>query len=328
MQLNLNIQIPPVTSLITYNSTIALFGSCFTENIWNYFNKACFTAQYNSHGILFNPMSVCKAINDCVEKKEYVYEDLFYQNEIYNSWYHHSDFSDIDASIALQKINSSISFFHEYLKKTDCIIITLGSAFAYELIEKKIWVSNNHRAPMQWFTKKLLPTATIINELSQTIQQLKKHSISNNLQVIFTISPVRHIRDGVIDNNRSKSRLIEAIHTVCEIDNSIYYFPSYEIVIDVLRDYRFYDIDMVHPNFAATQYVWEKFVENCITSEAKSFMPEFESLSKALAHKPFHPKTKAHQCFLDIHLTKAQELTTQFPNLNLDAFIDYFSKKA
>jgi hypothetical protein len=326
MQFQLPLQIAPLPQPITYQSRISLFGSCFTENIWNYMHKACFTAHFNSHGIVFNPMSVSKAIQDCVQHKIYTTADLFYLNEIYNSWYHHSDFSDIDATVALEKINHSISFFHTYLQQSDCLIITLGSAFVYQHIEQQIYVSNNHRAPAQWFEKQLLSVEEIVTEMRTTLQQLRAHNQSKSLQIIFTISPVRHIRDGVVDNNRSKARLIEAVHTLCATEADCYYFPAYEMVIDVLRDYRFYDIDMVHPNFAATQYVWEKFSESCLSDETKLFVPQFTALSQAMAHKPFQPRTQAHQQFLETHLQKTLGLAQQFPHLDLQRFVTYFGQ--
>ncbi|HET6769201.1 MAG TPA: GSCFA domain-containing protein, partial [Chitinophagaceae bacterium] len=146
-----------------------------------------------------------------------------------------------------------------------------------------------------------------------------------NLKIIFTISPVRHIRDGVIDNNRSKARLIEAVHHTVDKFPGLYYFPAYELVIDVLRDYRFYDIDMVHPNYAATEFVMEKFREYFVDEESQQLMEEIKKIVIARKHKAFQPETNAHRLFLKAQFEKANDLQVKYPFLDLTEEIAYFS---
>ncbi len=322
MNFQLDITIPFLEPRIQHQSKILLIGSCFTEHMTNFLNRTKFGTVQNSHGILFNPLSVCKALQDVIDNKVYTEDDLFFLNEYWHSWYHHSDFSDMDKDKALHKINSSIQSQHQFLKKADFVFITLGSAFAYRLIDKNIVVSNNHRAPSQWFTKELLDIKIIEEALKKNQQQL--HVYNPSLQLVFTVSPVRHIRDGVIENNRSKARLLEAIHSL----SNIYYFPAYELVIDILRDYRFYDIDMVHPNYQATAFVWEKFTEHCINPNCIPLMKQMEQLYKAKNHRSKNTNSEAHKKFLKEHYDLCLALKAEFSYLDLEEEMEVFGRQA
>jgi hypothetical protein len=272
----------------------------------------------NSHGVLFNPLSVCKALDDLVENKKYTADDLFLLNEYYHSWFFHSDFSCLDAQESLQKINDSISAQHQFLKEADAVFITLGSSYAYYLLDENIYVNNNHRAPMNHFRKDLLSIEVMTNALIAMQEKLK--AFNPKLKFVYTVSPVRHSRDGVIENNRSKARLLETVHSL----PNQYYFPSYELVIDVLRDYRFYDIDLVHPNYPATAYVWEQFKIHCIEPNCFPLMKKLEQLHKAKNHKPKDTQSQAHQQFLKDHLQLCNELKTTFPYLHLEEEMNHF----
>ncbi len=313
------IHIPKLQSPILHKHQILLTGSCFTEHMSNFLSRAKIRSMQNSHGIMFNPLSLCVALRDIVEAKKYTQQDLFFHNEYWHSWNHHSDFSFRDPEQAIANINKSIQTQHEFLKQADVLIITLGSAFAYYHLEEKRYVSNNHRTPLNWFRKDLLSSEFMIQELQQCMDALKK--INPTLQCIFTISPVRHTRDGVIENNRSKARLLETVHALKEI----YYFPSYEIMIDVLRDYRFYDSDLVHPNYQATQYIWEQFLTHCIHPDAKLVIEQCEKLFKAMHHKPKDANSLAHAAFKKENLQLCQSLQQAYPYINLQQEIDYFS---
>jgi hypothetical protein len=177
-------------------------------------------------------------------------------------------------------------------------------------------VANNHRTPAGWFNKHLLTIEETTTMLDNCLHQL--FQFNPNIKVIFTVSPVRHIRDGVIDNNRSKARLIEVVHHLVNKFDRLYYFPAYELVIDVLRDYRFYDIDMVHPNYQATSFVLDKFMRHFVDEKAQQLAEEIKKIVIARKHKPFQPSTEAHKKFLKAHLEKAQELQRKYPFLNLD----------
>ena len=258
-------------------------------------------------------------------------------------------------------INESQQQAHEFLKEADWVIITLGTSFSYRLIsplhlvergqtgqvtpplhlvergqtgevtpplhlvERGLGgeVANCHRAPAQWFSKHLLSIQETIEALDGCIHQL--FQFNPRLQIIFTISPVRHIRDGMIDNNRSKARLIEAVHHIVNKFDKLHYFPAYEIVIDILRDYRFYDIDFVHPNYMATDFVLQKFAASCLDDEARQLMEELKKISIARRHKAFQPTTIAHKQFLQSSAEKTMELQKKYPFLDLKEELEYFS---
>ena len=251
MEFQLPIQIESLPQPIGYQDKIMLTGSCFTEHIGNALRDWKFDTLQNPNGILFDPASVASGIIAYMEGRPYTEKDLVYFNELWQSWQHHSQFSHVDKGAALQGINESLARAHVFLKEAKWLIITLGSAFSYRLVENDAPVANCHRAPGQIFRKHLMTIEEINTALDGCLYRLFQFNPS--LQVIFTVSPVRHIRDGVVENNRSKARLIESVHHLVNKFGRLYYFPAYELVIDVLRDYRFYDIDMVHPNYPATQ---------------------------------------------------------------------------
>jgi len=331
MQFQLPIQIKSPETRINYRDKILLTGSCFTEHIGNSLSELKFSVLQNPNGILFDPRSVCYSLISYIENKKYKENNLFYLNEVWNSWEHHSRFSNINAEECLKSINDSQQQAHDFLKESDWLIITLGSSFSYRLTEesdkagssKGEGVANCHRAPSQWFNKYLLSIDETISLLDNAYHRLKQ--FNPKLKIIFTISPVRHIRDGVIENNRSKARLIEAVHHMVNKFPGLHYFPAYELVIDVLRDYRFYDIDMVHPNYPATEFVMEKFRENFIDEESQQLMEEIRKIVIARKHKAFQPETSAHKNFLKTNLEKVKDLQAKFPFLSLADEIEYFS---
>lgn len=325
------INITKLPQPIAYGNKILLIGSCFTEHIGNALAAYKFHVLQNPHGILFEPASVRHSLISYVENRKYTEADLFYLNEVWNSWHHHSRFSGIDKDKVLNNINASVENAHYFLKTADWVIITLGSSFSYILSsndpEKErndLHVANCHRAPGQWFYKKLLGIEEIIAAMDNTYHRLR--AFNPAIKILFTVSPVRHLRDGVIDNNRSKARLIEVVHHLVDKFPGVYYFPAYELVIDVLRDYRFYDVDMAHPNYPATEFVLEKFTETCIDEASQQLMKEVKQIAIARKHKAFQPETNAHKQFLKTHYEKAKALAAQYPFLNFDEEMKYFSE--
>jgi len=332
MDFMLNIDIKKPGSQISYKDKILLAGSCFTEHIGNSLEELKFSVLQNPNGILFDPVSVCNSLISYIENKQYSGNDLFRLNEVWNSWNHHSRFSHIDRDECLKTINASQQKAHEFLKQTNWLIITLGSSFSYRLKDESAqkpplgWagrgVANCHRAPAQWFDKHLLTIDETISSLDNCIHRL--FGFNQKMKIIFTISPVRHIRDGVVENNRSKARLIEAVHHLVNKFDRLYYFPAYELVIDVLRDYRFYDVDLSHPNYMATEFVMEKFTEAFIDKESRLLMQELKSIIIARKHRAFQPETNAHKSFLQSHAEKAKHLMEKYPFLDLKNELDYF----
>ena len=332
MDLMVNIDLKKLAPPISYRDKLMLIGSCFTEHIGNALGDLKFSVCQNPNGILFGPDAVCKSLLSYIDNKKYTKADLFQLNEVWNSWQYHSRFSNINAEEAVRIINESQQAAHEFLKKTDWLVITLGSSFSYRLTANADTasetigdgVANCHRAPANWFAKEMLEIDDIKSMLEYCLKKLKQ--FNPELKFIFTVSPVRHIRDGVVANNRSKARLIEAVHYLTAKFESAYYFPAYELVIDVLRDYRFYDIDLIHPNYPATEFVLEKFTESCIDEEAQQLMQEIRRIVIARKHKAFQPATKAHQQFLISHFEKVKALQEKYPFLDLREELVYFSE--
>jgi hypothetical protein len=322
MQFTLSIDIPPLPKPVIYTDNILLIGSCFTEHMSERLEQHKFKVLSNPHGILFNPLSVASSLDSYLNGKRYAETDLFYLNELWNSWDHHTRFSNIDKDAALTGINNSQAEAAAFVQKADWVVITLGSAFQYYLRDTGNPVANNHRAPAQWFEKRLLSIDEIITALTATLQNL--FAANPFVQVLFTISPVRHIRDGIVDNNRSKARLIEAVHGLCASFEKAHYFPAYELVIDVLRDYRFYDIDMVHPNYPATAFVWEHFVRSCIDAPVHEVMKQVHEIIIARSHRPRFPETEAHKKFMTRYVCKAKALMERYPYLDLTDEVRYF----
>jgi hypothetical protein len=340
MEFQSPINIQALPEQISYTDKILLTGSCFTEHIGNRLHELKFDVLQNPNGILFDPHSVASSLLSYIQNKRYTETDLIYLNELWQSWQHHSIFSSTSRDECLRMINESQNSAHQFLKDADWIFITLGSSFSYRLTEQAgvetaaplstPWkgvgseVANCHRAPAQWFHKHLMTIEETGVVLDNCIYQLLQ--FNPKLKIIFTISPVRHIRDGVVDNNRSKARLIEVVHHLVNKFDKLYYFPAYELVIDVLRDYRFYDIDMVHPNYAATEFVLEKFVQYCIDLSSQQLMEEVKKLVTARKHKPFQPETKSHRQFLMSNYEKAKTLQEKYPFLDLKKELTYFSQ--
>jgi hypothetical protein len=338
MEFQLPITLASLPQPIHYGEKILLTGSCFTEHIGDALSDWKFTTLLNPNGILFDAASVASSLISYIAPKRYVAEDLVFFNELWQSWQHHSRFSGTDRAVVLDRINASQERAHDFLRETDWLIITLGSAFSYRLASPSASslgaglshgagplgaVANCHRAPGKNFVKHLLTIEEIVTALDSCLHQL--FYFNPGMKVIFTVSPVRHIRDGVVENNRSKARLIESVHHLVNKFDRLFYFPAYELVIDVLRDYRFYDLDMVHPNYAATQFVLEKFVEYGIDAGSRAVLEEVKKLVVARRHRPLHPNTDAHARFLKDYHQKTLELSRRCPFLDLQEELSYFS---
>lgn len=331
-QVPINIQSLPIP--VKYTDKILLTGSCFTEHIGNRLQEMKFDVLQNPNGILFDPHSVATSLVSYVQNKQFTKDDLFFLNELWQSWQHHSIFSNMDADAAIYNINASQKQAHQFLKEADWLIITFGSSFSYRLSEhaditfrKGVQqgvdaVANCHRAPAQTFRKHFMGIEETNAALDNCIHQL--FHFNPKLKIIFTVSPVRHIRDGVVENNRSKARLIEVVHHLVNKFDRLFYFPAYELVIDVLRDYRFYDVDMVHPNYPATEFVLEKFTKHCIDEPSQQLMEEVRKIVTARKHKAFQPGTQAHKQFLANHAEKVKLLISKYPFLQMEEELVYF----
>ena len=298
---------------INYNSKLVLLGSCFSKNIGNKLTYFKFQTHQNPFGILFHPKAIENLITNAINEKEYVSKDLIFQDERWHSFDAHSNLSSSNQEILLKKLNSSVQATNKNLKKATHIIITLGTSWVYRSIETGAVVANCHKIPQNKFSKELLSIVEINKSLKTIISLLK--SINKDINVLFTVSPIRHLKDGFIENTQSKSHLIAAIHNIVDCKN-VSYFPSYEIMMDELRDYRFYYEDMIHPNKIAINYIWEKFNETWFEENTGSIMKEIELIQKGMAHKPFDKNSEKHQNFLQNLESKKEKIRTQFPFIN------------
>ena len=328
MKFHFEFDIKKLSQTITHKDKLLLIGSCFTESIGEKLKKYKFSVLENPNGILFNPVSVAEALTNYIDNTQIKESDLFQLNEGWHSWKHHSRFSGLSAEDSLNKINASTLEAHKYLKDADYLMITLGSSWIYTFTEKALnakigsVAANNHKAPADWFSRRLMTTEEVLQTLDNILYRL--FHFNSKLKIIFTISPVRHLREGVVENNRSKAVLIQAVHHLVDKFDKLYYFPAYELVIDDLRDYRFYSEDLVHPNYFATQYVWKKFIDACIDERAKNLMEEIHSINLAYQHKPFNPSSEQHRKFLDSFLEKTKNVQQLHPYLNFEKELNYF----
>ena len=335
MDFMLKIEFSKASTLIDHHQKILSVGSCFTEHIGGALISFKFNVLQNPNGILFDPNSVAASLTSYIRNNQYNDKTLFQTGEVWNSWSHHSRFSGTNKEEVIQKINASQQQAHDFLKQADWLIITLGSSFHYRLKNDDAivkfpfatdGVANCHRAPVQWFQKYLLNIDDIISRLSNLINEL--FLFNSNLKIIFTVSPVRHIRDGVVENNQSKARLLESVHHLINKFDKLFYFPSYELVIDILRDYRFYSEDMVHPNYMATDFVLDHFIKTYMSDETIALIKEIRKLNTARKHRSVYPDTKAHREFLAKNLEKVKALQQQYMFLDFKEEVNYFSNSS
>jgi lysophospholipase L1-like esterase len=296
MNFRTNIQLKPERNLIDYGSKLFLIGSCFSENISKKLKFYKFQTYSNPFGILFNPIAIETCITDAINEKVYTEKEVFQLNERWHCFDAHSDLSAADKTVLLENLNSAIHTSNKQLKTASHLIITLGTAWVYRFIETDKIAGNCHKVPQKKFLKELLTVEEITASLDNIITLVK--AINPTINILFTVSPVRHLKDGFVENSQSKSHLITAIHQITDAKNQLFYFPSYEIMLDDLRDYRFYAEDMLHPNQTAVNYIWNQFKNVWITENVLGIMNDVETVQKGLAHKPFNPNSEQHLLFL------------------------------
>lgn len=295
---------------IGYSSKVLLLGSCFVENIGKKLESFKFENSLNPFGILFHPAAILDFLRNVLEKKQFSEEDVFHHNETWHFFGAHSDLNSSEKKEILNRLNSAVENTREFLKRATHVLITPGTAWGYRYLETGKVVANCHKVPQQKFDKELLE---VKEDLLATVEIIGK--LSPSAAIIFTISPIRHLKDGFIENQRSKAKLISGVHDVLSETAQTHYFPSYEIMMDELRDYRFYAGDMLHPNSIAVDYIWEKFSESWISSEARQVMKRVDGIQKGLSHRPFNEASTAHQKFLQDLQEKIRQLQTEYPHI-------------
>lgn len=314
MQFTTKIPVQKSNFPIDYDSKVMLLGSCFAENMGKKFDYFKFQATTNPFGIIFNAVSLEKLIRRAVENRTFTENDIFFHNDLWHCYEVHSELSNSDKDAFLESLNDIIRSTNKQLNDSTHIIITLGTSWVYRNIETNEIVANCHKVPQKQFTKEFLS----IHQTEESLQSIISliHSVNPNCNFIFTVSPVRHIKDGFTENTLSKAHLIAAIHkTITNHKSNIIYFPSYEIMMDELRDYRFYAEDMLHPNQTAIDYIWIQFFENYISESVFGLMNEICSIQKGLQHRPFNPNTESHQKFVLTLEEKMKRINERLPTI-------------
>ena len=300
-------------SEISYRDNLMFIGSCFSENIGTYFERHLFRTDLNNpFGILFNPASIAKAVRRLLSETPYSDNDLFLHNGVWNSYDHHSDFSDTEKEKCLAKMNDKLKESSQFLKNATILFITFGTAWIYRQKVNGQIVSNCHKMPANTFLREKLSVQDIVNEYTDLFHTFPFSD--KKTRVIFTVSPVRHTKDGLHENQLSKATLLLAIDELQKRFDFVEYFPSYEMLLDDLRDYRFYNEDMVHPNNTAIKYLTEK-LSSYFSEETKMLMNEAEQIASAESHRPFNPQSNEYQSFISSIHEKKSQLMTKIANI-------------
>lgn len=316
MELQLDYSIKPNLNIINTSNSIFCIGSCFAENIAEKLLEFKFKTILNPNGIVFNPLAIFSQLNQYLENKKTNEFDLVQHDGLWHSLLHHGKFSGANKVQVVEQINQSTLLAHETIKNADYLMITFGSAWVYQYLPTNIFVSNNHKLDGKLFEKSLLNAADLKTEFDLFYQKLKQ--VNPTIKLIFTVSPVRYIRDGLYENNVSKAVLHQLVYDiVTENKTDCYYFPAYEIVIDELRDYRFYKQDLVHPNQLAIDYVWTKFIDACMDENTKQYIFDYEKYLLLVNHKPLHTESLSYQKYLAQIVNLQQQLNTKYPFINL-----------
>lgn len=269
--------------MIAHDGAITMLGSCFSDNMGSRLQRALFNVEVNPFGTLYNPASIASALHDLVDCREFGLNDLFEYQGRYHSFSHHSSFSGVNAHDVISHINDKVVEASEQLKSSQVLIVTLGTAYVYELKKTQNVVSNCHKLPATEFNRRLMSIDEIVDMWDSLISDLK--DVNPGLKIIFTISPIRHLADGVHGNQVSKSTLLLAVEQLCNSFGDVIYFPAYEIMMDDLRDYRFYASDMIHPSDVAIDYIYEIFSQSFFKEETNNLAQECEKLTRRLRHR-------------------------------------------
>jgi hypothetical protein len=309
MEFSLNANFTPFAKQINYTDNLFFIGSCFANNIMDKLVPTAFKVNGQTHGIIFNPLSIANSLVETIQNKVYDASMLQQHQELWHSFNHHGSFSHTNINQCLQNINETIQQNNAALKKANWLFITLGTAYAYYLNQPTAHnnvVANCHKYPATHFNKKILELETIKAAIDPCYHMLKQ--FNPNINVVFTVSPVKYLKDGIIENNRSKARLIEIAHHFCNKFSDVFYFPAYELVNDILRDYRFYNADFAHPTEQAINFVYQQFKLLTCNSNTQNMLQNYEQLNSMKNHKVLHTNTEAYKKFKENIIKLEQRL--------------------
>ncbi len=311
------VEIPDSPFKINYRSGIVLIGSCFSDYIGERLLYHKFKALLNPFGVLYNPASIAESIEIIIDQRLFKPQDLILHNGQWLSLSHYTGFAHPSQQVCLERINQSISESYSALKKAEFLFITFGTAWVYIFNKTGRIAANCHKLPASSFTRSLMQPHQIIELFAGLSQKLKK--FNDQLHLVFTLSPVRHMKDGAVGNQLSKSILHYAIQHIIEKTSDTGYFPAYEIFMDELRDYRFYNTDMIHPAESGINYIWQKFADTYIDKESLRLMKQIDALMKAFNHKPNNPEDPAYIRFLQSTFSEIEIFSNRYPIFDFTA---------
>lgn len=311
------VDIPVSDIRIGHATRMMLFGSCFSENIGRKLLQSKFQVDLNPFGILYNPFSVSAAVRRLLSATPFSEADLVFSNGLYHSMMHHGSFSDPAPSACLQKISERFEKGASMIRETDMLLVTFGSAYVYEWKETSRIAGNCHKLPAGTFRRFRLPVEKITEEWGDLIEVLR--ATRPGIRLLFTVSPVRHWKEGAHENQLSKSVLHLAIDNLQQLfPENVRYFPAYEVMMDELRDYRFYDDDMTHPSSFAIDYIWQLFGKTYFSAETREINQEWERIRRAMEHRPLYPGTGTHNAFVKDTLRKLERFIKKYPGISCD----------
>lgn len=308
--------LPPLPGLpqILPDDHLLCLGSCFAQHLGDRFHKGRWSVHLNPFGILYHPFPIARGLLRLLEGTLFTTDDLFFHQEQWHSFEHHGQFSGPDQTETLAAMNEALAKGSTQLQKTNLLLLTLGTANGFVNVVSQQVVANCHKLPGQHFNKELFPPEIIYKDLA-TVLKKATHQLPN-LKIIITVSPVRHLRDGLIINQRSKASLLLAVAELEKEFSAVHYFPAYELMMDDLRDYRFYKNDLMHPTEMAVDYIWEYFRKSCFPEATDIYYDEILKINQGLAHRPLRPNSAAHQQFIEQLKIKMTVLQEKYPRLD------------
>lgn len=310
------ISIPEYKEKIEVASKITFIGSCFATNIGSLASENRLHTLVNPHGVLYNPISISNSIKNIIRNEKINLDTLHYNNEQWQSFQHHGKFNSVIKEEVVNKINQETEIAHKFLRKSHFLIITFGTSYVYKHKELKEIVSNCHRFPSSDFERYRLDIIDIVQEYLELLDEL--NFFNPKLNVIFSVSPIRHTKDTLHGNQLSKSVLLLAIEHILKGRTNVSYFPSYEIMLDDLRDYRFYDNSMIQPSDIAREYIWHKFVLTYFSENSVRYLKEINKIVSAINHKPRNKKSESYYKFLTNTERLVRKMQLEYEGANLD----------
>lgn len=318
------VKIPEIQPRIRFSDNLLLTGSCFSEHIAQKLRRFRYNILENPFGILYNPVSLAKSMTRIVKKSHSSVSDLVYHGGLYHSMDHHGSFSGPDPEQVILTINQQIDEAHAFLKTCDFIFISPGTSGVYTQTSSGAIVGNCHKIPSAQFTHARLSVSACFDAFEKLYQDIK--SICPAVRLIWTVSPVRHLRDGLVENQRSKAALVLAIDQMISMYPDCAYFPAYEIMVDQLRDYRYYDRDLTHPSAEAIDIIWELFRSACLDPNDLVLHPKIESIRRAMEHRFLHALPEEQKRFAMVQLEQIDQLEKLCPDIRWEEERYYFQR--